>query len=107
MDLANYRYFKYPQNGQKSARLRMPESTAEYHLKRARAVFNYAGSVLFGSKYQRQVSRYVFDPEFGLKWRGAFNRQFGYRGENLIALLGSGRSKQELMYYGAIGRNVR
>lgn len=74
-------------------------------LQKAKAISVYVSNVLFGHPGQQQLMAFVFDPEFGKKWQPAFQRQFGYRGENLIALLGNGYSRQALVHYGAIDRD--
>lgn len=70
---------------------------------KANAIGTYFTNVLLGNNWQPQIiSPYVFDPDFGKKWQNNFRKQFGYRGENLIALLGNGYSRNALIYYGAI-----
>lgn len=69
---------------------------------KAKAVGTYFTNVLLGNNWQQQISPYVFDPNFGKKWQNHFRKQFGYRGENLIALLGNGYSRNALIFYGAI-----
>lgn len=50
---------------------------------------------------------YAFDPDFGKKYRAAYQRQFGYRGENLVAMIGNGYSRKQLEHYGALGKDYK
>jgi hypothetical protein len=72
---------------------------------KTQAVWSYVRKLLFGYPGQRESQQWIFDPEVSVKRRQAFEKQFGYRGENLIALIGQGYSRKELIYYGAINKD--
>ncbi|XP_059614369.1 uncharacterized protein LOC132260338 [Phlebotomus argentipes] len=69
------------------------------------SVLVYFTLLLFGHPHQSHTFPVYFDPEAGRRWRPHFQRQFGRHGENLIALLGSGKTRGDLIHYGAIPRS--
>lgn len=79
-----------------------PEPGLKGYIDKTKAVLEYSRNVLIGKPVNNQQFTFRFDPEFGKRWAPEFQRHYGYRGENLIALLGSGRSFKELAYYGVI-----
>lgn len=113
MDLVNFKYFKYPQADQtrqhsyyKNA---IPQTTPQSNASptaKVTAMFKYFSGVLFGNLAGGEEIPIKFDPQFGSKWRPYFERQFGYRGKNLIELLGKGYKKSDLVQYGAISSST-
>ncbi|KFB44424.1 AGAP005315-PA-like protein [Anopheles sinensis] len=99
LNLQNFEYFKYPYQGKHS-----PPREASVAQK-ALAVVSYFHTLLAGHPVQEKRYYIPFDPNRGQQLRGAFQRQFGFRGENLIALIGNGYSPKALRYYGAIGKD--
>nr|XP_055612399.1 uncharacterized protein LOC129758799 [Uranotaenia lowii] len=103
LDIGNFQFFKKPGHPtwygvrQLQPKLSLTEQ--------AKAMFTYFGRVLLGHPLQQNTYNIPFDPERGLRLRQAYQRQFGYRGENLIALIGNGPSPRELRHYGVIGRD--
>ncbi|XP_035906805.1 uncharacterized protein LOC118509773 [Anopheles stephensi] len=99
LNLQKFEYFKYPPHGK-----RLPQRDASVAQK-AIAVVTYFHNLLAGHPVQEQRYYIPFDPNRAMQLRGAYQRQFGYRGENLIALIGNGYSPQALRHYGAIGKD--
>ncbi|XP_035793082.1 uncharacterized protein LOC118467120 [Anopheles albimanus] len=100
LDLKKFEYFKYPPY-RGNQRPVQDASVAE----KAIAVVKYFHNLLAGHPIQQRKYYVPFDPNRGLQMRDAYQRQFGYRGENLIALVGNGYSPKALRYYGAIGKH--
>lgn len=98
LDLGNVKFFKYPQQ------TRTGETVYGRHqpfniinpvdnFNRAKAMLTYFADVLLGgSKYNRETAVY-FHPDTAYKSRSEFQKQFGHRGERLIAALGNGFNK--------------
>ncbi|XP_058828434.1 uncharacterized protein LOC131688262 [Topomyia yanbarensis] len=103
LDLKNFQYFKYP--GRLTPHGVRPIYPEPSLAQRVKAIYRYFRTVYLGHPIQRNIYNIPVDPKRGLQLRAAYQRQFGYRGENLIALIGNGHSPQELRYYGAIGRD--
>ncbi|XP_053686926.1 uncharacterized protein LOC128736467 [Sabethes cyaneus] len=103
LDLENHEYFKYP--GRLTKYGLRPGNTDPSFAQRAKAVYGYFRNVLLGHPIQKNTYNIPVDPKRGLQLRAAYQRQFGYRGQNLVALIGNGHTPQELRYYGAIGRD--
>lgn len=59
-------------------------------LTKLRAIFGYFGRVLFGNLPNVADVPLKFDPEAAYRLREKYQRRFGYRGEQLIELLGKG-----------------
>lgn len=100
LNLQKFEYFKYPPNGKRGPPVR-DASVAQ----KALAVVSYFHNLIAGHPVQEMRYYIPFDPNRAQQLRGAYQRQFGYRGENLIALIGNGYSPQALRYYGAIGKD--
>lgn len=66
--------------------------------KRAKAVARYFRYLLLGSPALNYRLDMEFDPEEALRWRKEYVRKFGYRGERLIDFLGSGPSKDQIIW---------
>ncbi|XP_055526750.1 uncharacterized protein LOC129719456 [Wyeomyia smithii] len=103
LDVKNFQYFKYP--GRLTAHGVHPIHPDPTFAQRVKAIYEYFRNVWLGHPIQRNIYNIPVDPKRGLQLRAAYQRQFGYQGENLIALIGNGHSPQELRYYGAIGKD--
>ncbi|XP_039452015.1 uncharacterized protein LOC120430953 [Culex pipiens pallens] len=105
LDIQNFRFFKHqgrpPQPVRYGVRPIYPEPSLP---EKGKAVYTYFRNLFLGHPVQQNTYQIVFDPERGQRLREAYQRQFGYRGENLIAYIGNGHSPRELRYHGAIGR---
>ncbi|XP_050072719.1 uncharacterized protein LOC126560812 [Anopheles maculipalpis] len=102
LNLQNFEYFKYPPpHGKRLPPQRGDASVAQ----KAIAVVTYFHNLIAGHPVQEMRYYIPFDPNRAMQLRGAYQRQFGYRGENLIALIGNGYSPQALRHYGAIGKD--
>lgn len=99
VDLSMFKYFKY-----QAPRQNQITQDASIIVK-AKAMITYATDVLFGNSAESPEIQIHFDPQFGQRWRRRYERQFGLRGVNLVALLGQGYSKEELSYYGAMSND--
>ncbi|KXJ83556.1 hypothetical protein RP20_CCG004521 [Aedes albopictus] len=101
LDIRDFEFFKYPgvltPNG-----IRYGDHNPTISQK-AKAVFKYFKYVFIGSPMPD--SGYEFDVQKALNLRDAYQKQFGYLGENLVALVGNGYSAQQMRHYGAIGRD--
>ncbi|XP_062550015.1 uncharacterized protein LOC134214711 [Armigeres subalbatus] len=97
----NFQFFKYP--GKLTPYGVRPGNHNPSWSQKAAAVFKYFKDVAVGPPMRNYGVR--FDEKRALRLRSAYQKQFGYRGENLVALIGNGHSPQELRYYGAIGRD--
>uniref|UniRef100_A0A182T8F1 Uncharacterized protein n=1 Tax=Anopheles maculatus TaxID=74869 RepID=A0A182T8F1_9DIPT len=101
LNFQKFEYFKYPPHSK-----RLPQRGGDASVaQKAIAVVTYFHNLLAGHPVQEQRYYIPFDPNRALQLRGAYQRQFGYRGENLIALIGNGYSPQALRHYGAIGKD--
>ncbi|KAH8280380.1 hypothetical protein KR018_005230 [Drosophila ironensis] len=100
LDLVNFQYFKnLPSQDPRTAATANPFLE---HFQKKKAVLDYLDRLFFGNSPFQQPSEIPFDPHFGRSWRPNFQRKFGYRGERLIAALGSGYSVRQLRHFGAI-----
>lgn len=104
VNLQTFDYFRYPTP---SGRLPVtPTTTSSSYLQdrvnRGFSILQYFRSVLVGTPWLTQEQPVSFDPNAGKRNAVTFQRQFGRRGENLIALLGAGYSPDQLAYYGAV-----
>ncbi|XP_055629421.1 uncharacterized protein LOC129770546 [Toxorhynchites rutilus septentrionalis] len=106
LDAHNFNYFKYPARPTTRYGLRQVDPDPSLG-QRAKAVYTYFRNLLLGHPIQQNTYNIMFDPDRALRLRGAYQRQFGVRGENLIALIGNGYSPSELRYYGAVGREFK
>lgn len=66
--------------------------------KKLNAVTRYFNYLLLGNPALTQKHSTVFDPKDGLRWRPEYVRKFGYRGDRLIAFLGSGPTKEQVKW---------
>lgn len=67
--------------------------------KRAKAVAVYFRNVFLGNPALNYKQEMVFDPEEArTRWRPEYIRKFGYRGERLVEFLGSGPTKEQIMW---------
>lgn len=96
-----FKYFKYPTGRSQQNQITQDASA----LVKAKAMITYAADVLFGNSPDTAEIPINFDPQFGQHWRQRYERQFGRRGVNLVALLGQGYSKEELSHYGAMSKD--
>lgn len=101
VDLFTFKYFKYPASRNHQNQVTQDVSV----IVKAKAMITYAADVLFGNSPASPEIPIDFDPGFGERWRQRYERQFGRRGVNLVALLGQGFSKEELSYYGAMSND--
>jgi hypothetical protein len=99
LDLKNYQFFKYPTYRQQ---ISLPPPNL---LQKTKAVLSFTHRLLFGMPVLTQNQQWVFEPNVDEKKRKIFQKQFGYRGENLIALIGRGYPRKALIYYGAINKD--
>nr|CAD7398261.1 unnamed protein product [Timema poppensis] len=65
-------------------------------------LFNTVRVILTGTEQSRVTLITPFDPEAGPRWRGRYNALYGYRGRDLIAALGRGYTKRQLISFGAV-----
>ena len=102
-DLTNFHYFRLP--GEKVG-LNVPNAANELGpLEKTRAVYTYFRNLLLGHPSHSARYIFVFDPEKAKQLRPLYQRQFGKKGENLVALIGQGYPRDLLEYYGAVGKN--
>lgn len=101
VDLQKFQFFKYP--GRLTPYGVRPGNRNPSFAQKAAAVFTYFRKLAIGPPMQNFGVR--VNQNRALHLRAAYQKQFGYRGKNLIALIGNGHSLQELRYYGAIGRD--
>lgn len=67
--------------------------------KRVRAVRTFFRNLAFGSPVLNYKLDYVIDPEEAKqKWRPEYVRKFGYRGQRLIDFLGSGPTRDQIVW---------
>lgn len=110
LDLSNMKFFKYPQKthtGEILYRRHQPFNIFDPidHFHRAKAMLKYFADVLFGkSKYKREIAVF-FHPDTASRLRPHFQQKYGYRGERLIAALGSGYDESDLIHYDALSSN--
>ncbi|XP_022224760.2 uncharacterized protein LOC111075635 isoform X2 [Drosophila obscura] len=100
VDLANFQYFK--NLASQDPRTAATASPLLVHFQKKKAVLDYVDRLFFGNSPFQQASEIPFDPHFGRSWRPNYERKFGFRGERLIAALGSGYSVRQLRHFGAI-----
>ncbi|XP_034655000.1 uncharacterized protein LOC117892698 [Drosophila subobscura] len=100
VDLANFQYFK--NLASQDPRTAATASPLLEHFQKKKAVLDYLDRLFFGNSPFQQASEIPFDPHFGRAWRPHYERKFGFRGERLIAALGSGYSVRQLRHFGAI-----
>lgn len=101
-----FKYFKYPTDGGGGGvvkylnqyRNSAPDANV---LVKAKSMAKYVASVLFGNLPGTEEIPVVFHPDAGARLRPHFERHFGQRGANLVALLGKGYSKDDLKRFGA------
>nr|XP_029730062.1 uncharacterized protein LOC115267288 [Aedes albopictus] len=101
LDLQNFKFFKYP--GRLTPYGVRPGNPNPSLTQKAAAIFRYFKKLAIGPPMQNYGVK--VNQRRALHLRAAYQKQFGYRGKNLIALIGNGHSPQELRYYGAIGRD--
>lgn len=102
VDLVNFQYFK--NLASQDPRTAATANPLLVHFQKKKAVLDYLDRLFFGNSPFQQPSEIPFDPHFGRSWRPVYERRFGYRGERLIAALGSGYSVPQLRHFGAIPR---
>ncbi|EDW35824.1 GL17465 [Drosophila persimilis] len=100
VDLVNFQYFK--NLASQDPRTAATASPLLVHFQKKKAVLDYLDRLFFGNSPFQQASEIPFDPHFGRAWRPHYERKFGFRGERLIAALGSGYSVRQLRHFGAI-----
>lgn len=66
--------------------------------KRISAIGTFFRNVFLGNPALHYKLDMVFDPEEALRWRSEYVRKFGYRGERLIEFLGSGPTKDQIVW---------
>lgn len=101
LDIHEFKFFKYPgvltPNGIKYGD-HNPTVT-----QKAAAIYKYFKNIFIG--VPMPDSGYKFDEDRALSLRDAYQRRYGYLGENLVALVGNGYSARDMLRYGAIGRD--
>lgn len=115
LDLVNFQYFKYPKtttmkpiflkhNGNiYSLRKILKKPTKlEDSFNRATAAVKYLKGLAFGNAEEKIRSKHIVDPEFGRKWSNNYQSKHGKFGDDLVDLLGSGPSHDELVANGVI-----
>ncbi|XP_030375277.1 uncharacterized protein LOC115624643 [Scaptodrosophila lebanonensis] len=100
VDFKNFQYFK--NLASQNPRTAAQANPLLEHFQKKKAVLDYLDRLFFGNSPFTQPSEIPFDPHFGKAWRPHYQRKFGYRGERLIAALGSGYSVKQLRTFGAI-----
>ena len=67
--------------------------------KKAKAVAVYFRNLLLGNPLFEHRSYFNFNPEEARSsWRAEYIRKFGYRGERLVDFLGSGPTKEQILW---------
>jgi hypothetical protein len=109
LDLTNYEYFKYPKTTVKPyfvkhrgtlysiRKIPKPPSKIEDTVNRGKAIVTYFRNLAFGKPGERMTEKLVLDPDFGRKWSNNYQSKYGRFGKNLVDLIGSGPTKQELI----------
>lgn len=109
LDLKNYEYFKYPKTTVKPffvkhrgtlysiKKIPDPPTKLEDTVNRGKAVVTYFRNLAFGNPAERVNEKLILDPDYGRKYSNEYQSKHGRFGENLVDLLGSGPSREELV----------
>lgn len=115
LELAKFQFFKYPpkvtskpvyliKDGKILSVRFLPDHPSRFQdaFNRIKAVTTYFRNLLFGNPQHRIEKKINFPPDRGEKLSDNFQRNHGKNGENLVNLLGSGASSENLVRAGAL-----
>lgn len=96
LGLRGHKFFHPNPNAPKNAG--MYDGLVLKNYKRVRAAARFFNHLFLGNPALSQENIMEFDPTDAMKWRPEYIRKFGYRGERLIKFLGSGPTKEQLIW---------